>query len=141
MLKLGFTLLNLANICLHISTDSISYPFTASDKDLLKKTREYMVGGPSIVFTLKALVEETFIRKLTSLWKSIVGIDASQLFLFSMCQPTPTGLYTKWNYDIEGLWHKIHASTEQNTLFQKIGPFLFSTNSFGLHNWKQCENW
>ena len=35
MLKLGCTLPNLANICLHKSTDSKFYPFTESDKDLL----------------------------------------------------------------------------------------------------------
>ena len=79
MLKLGCTLPNLANICLHKSTDSKFYPFTESDKDLLERIREDMVGGPSIVFTHKAVVDETFIRKASNLCKSIVGIDASQL--------------------------------------------------------------
>ena len=37
MLKLGCTLPNLANICLHKSTDSKFYLFTESDKDLLKR--------------------------------------------------------------------------------------------------------
>ena len=60
MLKLGCTLTNLANFCLHKSTDSKLYPFTESDKDLLDKKREDMVGGPSIVFTRKAVVDETF---------------------------------------------------------------------------------
>ena len=99
MLKLGCTLPNLANICLHKSTDSKFYPFTESDKDLLEKIREDMVGGPSIVFTRKAVVDETFIRKSSNLCKSIVGIDASQLYPYSMCQPMPTGLYTRWEYD------------------------------------------
>ena len=36
-LKLGCTLPNLANICLHKSTDSKFYPFTESDEDLLEK--------------------------------------------------------------------------------------------------------
>ena len=58
-----------------------------------------MVGGPSIVFTRKAAVDETFIRKSSNLCKSIVGIDASQLYPYSMCQPMPTGLYTRWEYD------------------------------------------
>ena len=101
MLKLGCTLPNLANICLHKSTDSKFYPFTESDKDLLEKIREHMVGGPSIVFTRKAVFDETFIRKSTNLCKWIVGIDASQLYPCSMCQPMPTGLYTRWNYDSE----------------------------------------
>ena len=96
MLKMGCTLPHLANICLHKSTDSKFYPFTESDKDLLEKIREDMVGGPSFVFTRKAVVDETFIRKSTNLCKSIVGIDASQLYPYSMCQPMPTGLYTRY---------------------------------------------
>ena len=98
MLKLGCTLPNLANICLHKSTDSKFYPFTESGKDLLDKIREDMAGGPSIVFTRKAVVVETFIRKLSNLCKAIVGIDASHLYPYSMCQPMSTGLYTRWKY-------------------------------------------
>ena len=63
MLKLGCTLPNLANICLHKSTDSKFYPFPESNKDLLEKIREDLVGGPSIVFSRKAVVDETFIRR------------------------------------------------------------------------------
>ena len=63
MLKLGCPLPNLANICLHKSTRAKFYPFTETDKDLLEKIREDMVGGPSIVFTRRAVVDETFIRK------------------------------------------------------------------------------
>ena len=101
ILNLGCTLPILANICLHKSTDSKFYPFTESDKHLLEKIREDMVCGPSIAFTRKAVVDETFIRKSTKLCKSIVGIDASQLYPYSMCQPMPTGLYTRLNYDTE----------------------------------------
>ena len=86
MLKLGCTLHNLVNKCLHKSRDSKIYRFTESDKDLLEKIGEDMVGGPSIVFTRK--VDETFIRKSSNLYKSIVSIDASQLYPDSMCQPT-----------------------------------------------------
>ena len=60
-----------------------------------------MVGGLSIVFTRKAVVGETFIRKPSNLCKSIVGIDASQIYPYSMCQPMPTGLYTRWEYEFE----------------------------------------
>ena len=97
MLKLGCTLRNLANICLHKSTDAKFYPFTEGDKDLLENIRD-VVGGPSIVFTRKAVVDETFIRKSTNLCKSIIGIDASQLYPYSMCQPMPTGLHTCWHF-------------------------------------------
>ena len=53
-----------------------------SDKDLCEKIREDMTGGPSIVFTRKAVVDETFIRNYSNVCKSIVGIDASQLYPF-----------------------------------------------------------
>ena len=101
MLKLGCTLPNLANICLLKSTDAKFYPLTEGDKDLLEKIREDVVGGPSIVFTRKAVVDETFIRKSTNICKSIVGIDASQVYPYSMCQTKPTGLYTRWDIDSE----------------------------------------
>ena len=81
-LKLGCTLPNLANICLHKSTSAKFYPFTEPDKKLLQKIREDMVGGPSIVFTQKAVVDETFIRNSENIRKSIVGINASQLYPF-----------------------------------------------------------
>ena len=57
MLKLGCTLPNLANICLHKSKNHKFFPFVESDKDLHDKIREDMTGGPSIVFTRKAVVD------------------------------------------------------------------------------------
>ena len=101
MLKLGCTLPNLANICLHKSTDAKFYRFTEGKKDLLENIRENVVGGPSIVFTRKAVVDDTSIRKSTNICKSIVGIDASQLYPYSMYQPMPTGIYTRWDIDSE----------------------------------------
>ena len=101
MLKLGCTLPNLANICLHKSTDSKFSPFRESDKDFLEEIREDFVDGASVVFTRKAVVDEAFIRKSSNLCKSIVGIVASQLYSYSMCQPVPTGFYTRWKYDSE----------------------------------------
>ena len=101
MLKLGCTLPNLANICLHKSTDAKFYPFKEGDEDLLEKIREDVVRGPSIVFTRKAVIDATFIQKSSNICKSIVGIDASQLNPYSMCQPIPTGLYMRWDIDSE----------------------------------------
>ena len=60
-----------------------------------------MVGGPFIVSTCKAVFDKTLIGKPTNLSKSIVRRDASQLFPYMTCQPMPTGLYTRWNYDSE----------------------------------------
>ena len=101
MLKLGCTSPNLAKICLHKSTDAKLYLFTEGDKNLLERIREDVVGGPSIVFTRKAVVDETFIRNSANICKSIVGIDASQIYPYSMCQPMQTGLYTRWDLDSE----------------------------------------
>ena len=116
--KLGCALPNLANNCLHKSTESKFYPFTENDKDLLEKIREDMVAGPSVVFTRKAVVDETFIRKSTNLCKSIVGIDASQLYPYSICQPMPTGLYTSWNYDTES--QKFKPRQKKTRLFENM---------------------
>ena len=67
MLKLGCTLPNVANICLQKSTHAKTFPFIEGEKDLLEQIREHVVGGPSIVFTRKAVVDETFIRKSTNI--------------------------------------------------------------------------
>ena len=99
--KLGCTLPNTANICLHKTTDAKFYPFTEGYKDLLEKFREDVVDGPSMISTCKAVVDETFDRKSRNLCKSIVGIDASQLYPYSMCQPMPTGLYQRCDLDSE----------------------------------------
>ena len=101
MLKLRCTLPNLANICLNKSTDGKFYPFTEGDKVVLRKVREDVVGGPSFVVTRMAVFDETFVRKSTNLCKSIVGIDASQGYPYSMCQPKPTGFYTRCDLNSE----------------------------------------
>ena len=69
MLKLGCTLPNLANICLQKSTGYKFYPFFLGDSDLLEKIWEDMTGGPSIVFTRKAVSNEKFIQKTNHLCK------------------------------------------------------------------------
>ena len=101
MFKFGCTLPNLVKICLHKSTDTNLYPFAEADKELLEKIREDVVGCHSFVFTHKVVVDEIFIRKSTNISKSIVGIYASQLYPFSMCQPMPTGLYAHWDFNSE----------------------------------------
>ena len=73
------------------------------DKDLLQKIPEDVAGGPSMVFTRKADVNETFIRKFTNIRKSIVGIDTNRLYPYLMRQPIPTGLYTRWNINSENI--------------------------------------
>ena len=87
-----------------------------------------MVVGPSIVFTRKAVVDKTFIRNSGNNCKSIVGIDASQLYLYSMCQPMPRELYTRWEYDAESNRFKHHQNNSRNfenmvmSFFQRLRP-------------------
>ena len=108
-LKLGCNLPNLANICLHKSTNYKFYPFCESDKDLCEKFREDMTGGPSIVFTRKAVVDEKFIKNSS---------NASQLYPFSMCQDMPTGLYTSWEFDTN--MQKFKARHNRSRNFENI---------------------
>ena len=70
---------NLAIICLHKSTNQKFYPFFKGDKDLCEKIREDMTGGPSVVITRKADVDQTNIRNSSNVCKTIVGNDASQI--------------------------------------------------------------
>ena len=114
ILKLGCSLPILANILLHSSTTANFYPYNETDEDLLQKIREDMVGGHSIVFTRKSVVHETFIRNSRNICISIVGIDASELYPYSMCQPIPTGLCTRWEYDTETNRFKTQQSKYRN---------------------------
>ena len=100
-LKLGCTLQTWPTFAYTNLVIAKFYPFTGGDKDLLEKIREDGVGGPSVVFTRKAVVDETLIRNSAKICKSIVGIAASQLYPYSMCKPMPTSLYTRWDFDSE----------------------------------------
>ena len=122
MLKLGFTSPNLATICLHSSTSAKFYLFTGSDKDLFSEVREDMV------FTRKANVDETKIRKSTNVSKSNVLIDAGQLYPYSRCQPIPTRLYIRYEFDADLQGFKPRQSKSRNfenmvePYFQRMTP-------------------
>ena len=45
------------------SISSKLYPFTESDEEVLEKLNENIVGAPSVMFTSKAVVDETLVRK------------------------------------------------------------------------------
>ena len=64
----------------HLLTQIYWCTFTERDENFMEKIREEVVGAPPIVFTREAVVDEIFIRKCTNICKSIVGIDASQLY-------------------------------------------------------------
>ena len=74
MLKLGCTLPNLANICLHKKNDYKFFPFFLSVSELLEKIQEDLTGGPSIVFTRKAVANETFIRNQTTYLNQLLAL-------------------------------------------------------------------
>ena len=67
MLKLDFTSPNLANKCLYKNTDAKVNPFSEGDKDLQEKTRDDVAGCLSVMFTRKAVVDETFFSKINKL--------------------------------------------------------------------------
>ena len=91
LLKLGCTLPNVVNVCLHKSTDAKFNRFMETDKSQLEKNQDF-VGGRLNVFARKAVVNESFFQNSTEICSSKVGIDARQ---HSMCQPTPIGLFTR----------------------------------------------
>ena len=109
-LKVGCTRPNLAKCCLHSSTSAKFYPFTESDKGLLSEVREHMVQGPPIVFTRKAVVDKTHIRKSTIVCISSATIDVSQLYSYSLCQPMHTGCYKRYEFDADLLRFKLHQN-------------------------------
>ena len=118
MLKLGCTLPNLANICLHKSTKHKIFPFVESYKDLHEKIREDLTGGPFNVLSRKAVVEQTYITNSGNICKSIVDIDASQLYPFSVCQQMPTGVYARWELDTDS--QKFKARSNKLRTFENM---------------------
>ena len=99
MVKLAYTKPKLANGRLDSSPGAEFHQPLESDKDSLSKVHEDLVEGPPIVFTSKAVVDDTHIRKPTNVCESIVGIDASQLYPLSMSQHMPAELYTRNRFD------------------------------------------
>ena len=77
-----------------------------------------MTDGPSIVFTRKAVVDQTYIRNSENMCKHIAGIVASQLYPFSMCQEMQTGLYTRWELNTDS--QKFTARTNKSRRFENM---------------------
>ena len=93
MLKPGCTLPNLANICLLKSSDAKFYLFTEGDKNLLEKIREDIVGGPSIVFTRKAVVDEYFVSENLQTYANLLLGLMPTLPLFDVSTHAHRSLY------------------------------------------------
>ena len=85
-----------------------------------------MVGGPSIAFTHKVVVDEA--RKSKNVCKSIEEGDASQLYPYSVCQPIPTGFFIRYEFDGDLQTFKPHQNKSrsfENTVmsyFQRMRP-------------------
>ena len=101
IMKLGGTLHNVANICLHFSTCAKFSTFSDGDKNLLWKLWEDLVGGPWKVLTRKTVINETQIHNSTHVWKSNVRVLAGQLYVYSMCRPLPAGINTRYWFDAQ----------------------------------------
>ena len=108
MYEVGCTIPNLDSIYLHNSkvfsmqaTDADFNPSTQGDKDFPQKSQKNLTGGLFTVFTHKANIDRGFSRKSPIVCQPIVGIDVSQLYPFSICQPMPTGFYMRWDLDTD----------------------------------------
>ena len=97
-----------------------------------------MTSGPSKVFSQKGVVDQTKIRNSSNVCKTIVGIDASQFYLFSMCQEITTGLYTRCEYDFETDRFKARNNMTRNfenmvmSFYQELRPECKTERSYGL---------
>ena len=69
-------------------------------------------------FIRKSVVDQTFIRNSENLCKSIVGIVASQLHTFSICQEISTGLYTGWELATDS--QNFRARTIRSRTFENM---------------------
>ena len=143
MLKLGSTLPNLANRILHSSTSLKFFPFNEEEKKFDDYIREWLTGGPSIIFTRYAKVGSSRIKNSSNICKTIVGIDASQLYPFSMMKDMPTGVYTKWELrEDTGLFHP--RRSKKNYLecivlkyFQTQNPHCYIQSQFNQKSQKR----
>ena len=80
------------------------------------------------MFTSKAVVEETHVRKSTKVCKHTVGIDACQLYPCSICQPMPTIFCTRYefNANLQSFKPLLNKSRSLENMvmsyFQRMGP-------------------
>ena len=103
MLKLGCTKPNPANICLHKSTDAEFYPFREGDKDLWKKFGKLLLVVHLSFLHAKQLSMKLLFEGLQTYAKLLLGLmPANYIPTRSVnCQPMPTGLHTRWEFDSE----------------------------------------
>ena len=83
-----------------------------------------MTHGPSIVFTRKTVVDESFIRGSSNICNSIAGIVARYLHPYTMHQDMPTGLFTRWEFDSDMQKFKVRHYHPRN--FENMVKFPIS---------------
>ena len=71
-----------------------------NDKDMYKLIKDQIVGGPSIIFHRYHEVGKTKLKEVTygnqaKDCANIIGLDANALYLWSLMQEMPTGIYTR----------------------------------------------
>jgi len=72
--------------------------FSLIDKqnaDLYYSLLESLTGGPSIIFTRKAVANETFVRQGQQPVKKVIGLDANALYLWAFDQDFPVGSFIR----------------------------------------------
>ena len=94
MLKLGFTLPNIANRILHSSTSPKIIIFNQEDECFDDYIREWLTRGHSILSTRYEKTGSWTVKRSSRMCRTTNGIDSSQLYPSSMITDMPTGVYT-----------------------------------------------
>ena len=77
MLKFGCTFPNLANICLHKSTDAKFYPFSEGDKNLLQKFERMLLVVHLSFLHAKQLLMKLLFESLETYANLLLGLMAA----------------------------------------------------------------
>ena len=64
------------------------------------------------------MVVETKVRSSPNVCKSLIGIDGSHFFPYPFCQLMPTGLYIRWEIDVDLQWFERRSKKERS--FKRI---------------------
>ena len=138
MLKLGCTLPNLTNLCLHKTTDAKFYPFTEGDKDLFQKKSRRGCWWSINRFRTRSSCWWNFYSKV---YKHM------QIYCWDWRQPTislldvSTHAYRSlYALGFEFRNEQVHTSTKQGPQLWKYGHVFFPTNKTRMWNWKLLHN-
>ena len=103
MLNPGWTSPHLAFFCLQKPPKTKLYPFTESNRTCWRKFVEKRLVVHPMYKKRRffVVVGETLFGKSRNWCRANVGIDASQLYLSTMCQVMLNGLHTRWELVFE----------------------------------------